>query len=156
MLLCGTDALAFNGKVYETVLLRQSYREDGKVKNRTIANLTHCTPNEIAAIELALKHKDDLTGLASLQESLRLRDGKSIGAVWVLYQVAKRLGVEKALGSDHQGKLALWQVMARLIEQGSRLSAVGLAGVRIFLQEKFGECKKKLGDEFHSHGSRSG
>ena len=33
-----------------------------------------------------------------------------------------------ALGSDRQGKLALWQVIARVLDQGSRLSAVRLAG----------------------------
>ena len=33
-----------------------------------------------------------------------------------------------ALGSDRQGKLALWQVIARVLDQGSRLSAVPLAG----------------------------
>jgi transposase len=52
-----------------------------------------------------------------------------VGAVWVVYQVAKRLGIEKALGTDLPGKLAMWQVIARVIEQGSRLSAVRLAQV---------------------------
>lgn len=37
-----------NGKTYQTILLWQSYREGGRVKNRTIANLTHCKPEEIA------------------------------------------------------------------------------------------------------------
>src|SRR5262249_31004691 len=43
------------------------------------------------------------------------------------YQVARRLGIEKALGTTRDGKLALWQVLARVINQGSRLSAVRLA-----------------------------
>ena len=46
-------------KIYRSVLLRESYREEGKVKKRTIANLSHCTEGEIAAVKLALKHKDD-------------------------------------------------------------------------------------------------
>jgi transposase len=37
------------------------------------------------------------------------------------------LGLEKALGTDFEGKLAFWQVIARVIDQGSRLSAVRLA-----------------------------
>ncbi len=41
--------------------------------------------------------------------------------------MAKKLGTEKALGSDFQGQLALWQVLARVLDQGSRLSAVRLA-----------------------------
>ena len=37
------------GKTYTRHLLRHSYREDGKVKKRTLANLSHCTDEEIAA-----------------------------------------------------------------------------------------------------------
>jgi len=37
------------------------------------------------------------------------------------------LGIDKALGTTRDGKLALWQVIARVIDQGSRLSAVRLA-----------------------------
>jgi hypothetical protein len=65
--------------------------------------------------------------LGSLKESVELEEGLSVGAVWAVYQVAKRLGIEQALGRDLHGKLALWQVMARVIDQGSRLSAVRLA-----------------------------
>jgi len=97
------------------------------VKNRTLANLTHCKPEEIAAMRLALKHKDDLSALGSLKEDVELKEGSSVGAVWAIYEVAKGLGIEKALGRDFAGKLALWQVMARVLDQGSRLSAVRLA-----------------------------
>jgi len=49
-----------SGKVYESTLLRESYRENGKVKNRTLANLSNSSEAEIAAIRLALKYKDSL------------------------------------------------------------------------------------------------
>ena len=117
-----------NGKVYETIWLRESYREGGKVKKRDLVNLTHHPPEEIAAIELALKHKGNLAQLGSLAE-IQLKEGLSVGAVWTVYQVARRLGIEGALGTDRPGKLALWQVLARALEQGSRLSAVRLARV---------------------------
>ncbi len=113
-------------KIYQSVLLRESYREGGKVKKRTIANLSGCKPEEIAAIKLALKHKDDLAEIGSL-ESVELQEGLSVGAVWTVYQMAKRTGIEKSLGKDFSAKLAMWQVIARVIEQGSRLSAVRLA-----------------------------
>ena len=45
------------GKTYCRYLLRESYRDEGKVKHRTLAKLSHCTDEEIAAIKLALKHK---------------------------------------------------------------------------------------------------
>jgi hypothetical protein len=114
-----------NGKTYESIYLRESFRQDGKVKKRDIANLTHCDPAEIAAIELALKHKGDLRALASL-DGVQLQEGASIGAVWVAAEIARRLGIDQALGSDFSAQLALWQVIARLLE---RLSAVRLAQV---------------------------
>ncbi|MFH1090175.1 MAG: IS1634 family transposase, partial [Pseudomonadota bacterium] len=91
-------------------------------------NLTHCKPNEIEAIRLALKHKDDLSALIEAQSGIQLQEGLSIGAVYTVHALAKRLGIEKALGANHEGKLALWQVLARVLDQGSRLSAVRLAG----------------------------
>src|SRR6202521_4814955 len=117
-----------NGKVYQTIHLRESFREGGRVRKREIANITHCDPKEIAAIELALKHKGDLTALGSLQQ-VQLQQGLSVGAVWTVYETARRLGIEQALGHDFAGQLALWQGMARGIEKGSRLSAVRLAQV---------------------------
>ena len=117
-----------NGKTYLSILLRHSYRENGKVCKRTIANLTHYPPEDVQAIELALEHKRNLATLGSVKE-IQVTEGLSVGAVWTVYQVAKRLGVEKALGNDFAGKLAMWQVIARVIDQGSRLSAVRLAQV---------------------------
>jgi hypothetical protein len=115
-----------NGTVYRCVLLRQSYREGGKVKNRTLAHLSHCSPQEVEAIRVALQHKDDLAVLGTLPHA-PLQEGRSVGAVWVISEMARRLGIEAALGTDVAGKLALWQVIARVIDQGSRLSAVRLA-----------------------------
>jgi hypothetical protein len=56
-----------------------------------------------------------------------LRQGLSIGAVAVLEGLARDLGITRALGTARPGRLALWQVIARAIDQGSRLSAVRLA-----------------------------
>jgi len=113
-------------KTYTRYLLRDSYREDNKVKHRTIANLGQCSKEEIAAMQLALKHKGDLTTLTAIGQ-FQLKQGSRFGAVWTLKQVADRLGLTEALGQDYQGTLALWQVFARIIDQGSRLSAMRLA-----------------------------
>src|SRR6267143_2372609 len=88
-----TSHLTRGGKTYTRHLLRESYRANGKVLHRTIANVSHCSEAEIAAMRLALRHKEAL----------------------------------EHLGTTREGKLALWQVMARVIDQGSRLSAVRLA-----------------------------
>lgn len=122
-----TSTLKTKGKTYTRHLLRESFRENGKVKHRTIANVSECSEGEISAIKLALRHKEDLSQLGSLRESLCIRQGASVGAVWTVFQIAKELGVVDALGPSREGKLALWQVIARVIDQGSRLSAVRLA-----------------------------
>ena len=120
------DKATSKGK-YVRYLLRENFREDGKVKHRTIANLSGCSPEEIAAIKLALKHKNDLTALRSISDSVSLKQGLSVGSLWVVHQVAKDIGIVSSLGSTREGKLALWQVIARVIDQGSRLSSVRLA-----------------------------
>jgi len=113
---------------YTCYLLRETYREYGQVKHRTIANLSGCSEEEIQAMRLALRHKKDLSELVSVTEAVSLRQGLSVGAVWLIFDMARQLGIVEALGNSRQGKLALWQVIARVIDQGSRLSAVRLAG----------------------------
>jgi transposase len=122
-----SSRVTINGKTYTRHLLRENYRENGKVKHRTIANISNASPAEIEAIRLALRHKDELQDLGTVRQDVSLRQGPSVGAVAVVQQVAERLGMANALGSSRQGKLALWQVIARVINQGSRLAAVRLA-----------------------------
>lgn len=121
-----TSIIRRNEKTYTRHLLRTSFREGGKVKHRTIANISSCGDEEIAAIKLALKNKKNLSELASLDE-IRTTLGKKIGAVWAVKTIAERVGVAKALGDSPEAKKALLQVIARLIDQGSRLSAVRFA-----------------------------
>src|SRR2546427_3487602 len=76
MYLTETTRTGPNGTTYRCVLLRQSYREGGEVKNRTIANLSHCPPEEVAAIRLALQHKDDLTVLGTVKDVTEIAEGR--------------------------------------------------------------------------------
>jgi hypothetical protein len=122
-----SSSITTHDKTYQRHLLRRSFREDGKVKHETLANLSACSADEIEAIRLALRHKGDLHAMIQQRPALELRQGLSVGAVWVAFDLARQLGIERALGDTRQGRLALWQVMARLIDQGSRLSAVRLA-----------------------------
>ena len=119
-------------KTYTQILLRESYRESGgkrsAVKKRTLLNLSKYPESVVRAIELALKHKDNLAELEHLLGgSVKQKQYRSVGAVWVLLHLCKTLGLEKILGPSRNGLLCLWMVMGRLIDQGSRLSAVRLA-----------------------------
>lgn len=117
--------LGQKGKIYKRHLLRESYRENGKVKHRTLANLSKCSDEEIKAMKLALKHKENLGVLHNIKD-IGVEEGMRIGAVLCLKGIAERVGITQALGNKREGMLALWQVMARIINQGSRLSAVRL------------------------------
>ena len=95
-----------NGKTYSRVLLRTSYWDEGKVKHKTIANLSKCSKEEIEAMRLAFKHKKDLTEIRPIEKPLiKTKAGLSIGAVWLLFNLAERLGIIDALGNSRMGKL---------------------------------------------------
>jgi len=97
------DRCQIKPKTYKRVLLREGYREGGKVKHRTLANLSHCSDEEIEAIRIALKMKKNLVELKNLAKG-SYWCGKHVGPVAVLYQIANHLGITQALG---YGKNAL-------------------------------------------------
>ena len=117
-----------HGKTYTRALIRESYREDGKVKHRTISNISKCSPEEVDAISLALKHKGNLAKFIVEPDEIQVKQGLSVGAVFVLYRIAQEMGIVKALGNTEEARLSLWMVLARLIYPGlSRLGTVRLA-----------------------------
>lgn len=50
-----TTRRAYKDKVYSTHLLRRSYREEGKVKNETLGNLSHLPDALIDIIRRSLQ-----------------------------------------------------------------------------------------------------
>ncbi len=116
-----------DGKTYRRVLMRNSFRSGGRVLHETVANLSKCDDEEIEALKLALKHKGELQALTVVSEDVSTKQGQSIGALFLLQHLAKRLGITQALGRCREAKLVLWLVFAAVMEQGSRLSAVRLA-----------------------------
>ena len=114
-------------KVYTRYLIRDSHWENGKIRHRTIANISKCSPEEILAIRLALKYKGSISEVLKDRDEIRTSQGPSVGAVSSLFRVAQDLGIVKALGNTEEAKLSLWMILARLIEPGSRLSNVRLA-----------------------------
>lgn len=102
-------------KTYTSVVLMENYREAGKVKHRIISNLSKWSEEMILGLEKLLKGEKIIT-----VADLELSQGKSFGAISVISEVAKRLGIKKALGNSKNSKLALFQVAGRIISQGSR------------------------------------
>ena len=113
-----------SGKIYNSVVLRESYREGKTVKKRTLANLSHLSEDLINLIDYALKNKNKPSPLSF--DNFKLIQGRSVGSIYVLHTIAQQLGIVEALGSSFNAKLALWLIYSRILEQGSRLSATRL------------------------------
>jgi len=99
-------------------LLRESFRQAGKIKNRTLANLSSWPKPRIEALRRLLRGELDHPTLA---DPLL---GPVFGLLFVLKRIADQVGITAALGRTWLGKLALFLVLARIAHQGSRLSAV--------------------------------
>ena len=104
---------------HEQILLRESYREDGKVKTRTIANLTNKPKEQVIAIAEALKGKKD-----KKVSTKNLKQGRTIGLSLVIYFIMKLLGMVKIIGKGFGGKIALLLIASRIVIQSSRLQAL--------------------------------
>jgi transposase len=100
------------------ILLRESFRENGKVKNRTLLNLSSWPKARIDALRRLLRGDFDNLSVSDPTS------GPVFGVLHALKQVASDLGIPSALGQHKLGKLALFLVLARVAHQGSRLSAV--------------------------------
>jgi hypothetical protein len=74
-----------------------------------------------------LSLKENLGVLESVEGDIECHQGPSVGALLVLKAIAERLHIVEALGEGVEGRRRLWQVLARAMQQGSRLSAVRLA-----------------------------
>src|SRR5438034_9190789 len=91
------------------ILLRQAYRENGKVKNRTLANLSHWQSARIEAPRRALRGEFDHASL-SAEPPL----GPILGLLYVRKQTADALGTTPVRSTPTLGKLAVFPVCARL------------------------------------------
>ena len=104
---------------HEQVLLRESYRdENGKVKTKTIANLTKMPKEKIEALKAVLSAKSHNI-VSTLQEQ-----GKTVGLSFVIVFIMKSLNLLRILNRSFEAKIALMLIAARIVLQSSRLQAL--------------------------------
>lgn len=104
---------------YVTHLLRRSYRQDGKVHNETVANLSHLPDEVIEVIRRSLNGETlvPATSRATLTRAL------PHGHVAAVMTAARTLGLPKLLGpAGRHRDLALGLIVARVIRPGSKLA----------------------------------
>src|ERR1700736_2286460 len=109
----------YKDKVYETTLLRRSYREDGKVKTETLANLSHLPAETIELIRQSLAGKSHVEAGADWEIERSLPHGH-VAAVWAM---AEKVGLAKLLGpACPERDLVLALVVARVARPASKLA----------------------------------
>jgi hypothetical protein len=114
-----------NRKSPPAVLLRESFREKGVVKKRTIANLTKWPPTLVEDMKNSLAGKSDDKHRNTLSGDIdNFQSGPVFGVLAVLKKIADEIGLTTALGTTRLARLSLFLILARIPHQGSRLSAV--------------------------------
>ncbi len=110
------------------VLLRESYREDGKVKKRTLANLSKWPDELVEGLRVLLKGGVALPSMGDAFEILRSRPHGHVAAV---LGTLRALGLEKLLDRrrSRERALAVAMIVARILDPRSKLAtARSLAG----------------------------
>jgi hypothetical protein len=106
-------------KTYQAHLLMRSYREGGKVKKETLANLTPLGDEIVALVRAALQGKR----VAVVDEVFETRESKLHGHVQAVLMAMRRLGFERLLASrpSRERDLVAAMVAFRLLEPKSKL-----------------------------------
>jgi hypothetical protein len=102
------------------VLLRESYRDGAKVKNRTLANLSDWPAEQIETLRAALRGEK----LVPAGEGLEIVRALPHGHVAAVLGTARRIGLDQLLplGPERRRELALALIVARLIDPAAKLA----------------------------------
>ncbi len=102
------------------VLLRESYRDGDKVKNRTLANLSHWPAEKVEALRAVLRGDN----LVPAGEGLEIVRAMPHGHVVAVLGTLKRIGLDRLLarGPKRRRDLALALIVARLVDPASKLA----------------------------------
>jgi len=102
------------------ILLREGYRVGGKVKTRTLANLSKLPPNAIAALACILKGES----LVKVSDAFESVASFQHGHVEAVLEAMRRLGFAKLIASrpSRERNLVVAMVAARILEPDSKLA----------------------------------
>jgi hypothetical protein len=115
-----TNTIRRGDRVYTAHLLRRSYREGGKVKKQTLANLSHLPDELIELIRAALRGER----FVAAGEALSVERSLPAGHVEATLEMARRLGLARLLDRSPSRERALCRAMIvqRLVGPGSKLA----------------------------------
>src|SRR6478609_8660777 len=103
------------------ILLRESYREGGKVKNRTLANLSHWPEHKVDTLARALK---GLPPKLELAEAFEITGSLPHGHVAAVLATAQRLGLAELIDPtpSRRRDLVMAMLIAAVIAPDSKLA----------------------------------
>jgi hypothetical protein len=108
-------------KDYSSAYLRRTYREAGKVKNETVANLSALPDHVIDLIDAGLKGQQ----LVPAAEAVTITRSVPHGHVAAVHAMAAKLGLPALLGPAGRPRdLALALIISRVVKPGSKLSTL--------------------------------
>jgi len=108
-------------KVYQSTLLRRSYRDGGKVRNETVANLSALPAEAVEALRLSLAGKTLIEAGGGISITRSVPHGH-VAALWAM---AGKTGMTKLLGPGGRMRdLALALIISRAVSPASKLSTI--------------------------------
>lgn len=115
-----TTTRKYKDKVYTTHLLRRSYREDGKVKNETLGNLSHLPEAVVDLIRRSLQGET----FVPVDQAFEVVASRHHGTVQAVSVAMQRLGVASLLGTktSRERDLVCAMVAARIIAPHTKLA----------------------------------
>ena len=113
-------AIVPNRSSRPAILLRESYRDGDRVKNRTLANLSDWPMERIETLRAALRG-DKLVAVA---DAMQIERALPHGHVAAALGMARRIGLDKLLpsGPERQRSLALALIVERLLDPAAKLA----------------------------------
>ena len=115
-----TTKRKYKGKVYQSFLLRRSYRDGKKVKHETVGNVSHLPMHVIDLIRRALKGESFVCAEESFECVRSLPHGHVVAVLGTL----KKLGLDKIIASrrSRMRDLVMAMIVARIIDPRSKLA----------------------------------
>ena len=113
-------------RTYRSTLLRRSYRQDGKVKKETLANLSHLPEEAIDAIRRVLRGET----LMSIQDAFQIERSLPAGHVNAALAMARRLDLARLLDPrpSRERDLCMAMIVGRVIAPASKLAMIRTLG----------------------------
>lgn len=125
-----TTRRKYKEKVYETHLLRRTFREGKKVKHETVGNISHLPDEVIEVIRRALKGEV----FYGVHQAIELARSLPHGHVAAVLGTLRKLGLDEIISKEvcRERDLVLGMIVARILEPSSKLATARGLGEETF------------------------